>query len=118
MVPSSRRLSSINEWARTVTSSPRTASCRTLPVADRAAGTEFGFAKQLHAGLEPAIFSRGNFGIDENRLRQLDGHTGGHQLLAFTFSENTVHFGQIGAGVAAEHFPRIRSDLRKNSFSG
>ena len=47
----------------------------------------------------------------------MDRHAGCHQFVPFAFAEDGVHFGEVGAGVAAEYFAGVWRNLRKNRFA-
>src|SRR5437879_3650013 len=85
--------------------------------ADAAARAEARLAEQLNSRLEDGVFARDNVGIDEDRLRQLKRDTGGHELVTLAFAESAIDFGEIRAGIAAEYFAGIRSDLGEHRFA-
>ena len=74
-------------------------------------------AQQLHAGLEDGVGADGDVGIHEHGFGQLDGDARVHQRGALAAAEDQVHFGQIGARVAAEDFVGIGGDLREHGFA-
>jgi len=84
---------------------------------DDAARAEFRFAKKLDARLQHRVFSCGNVRPDEYGFRKLNGDAGIHQFSRLRSRKNVIHLPQIRARVAAEHFARIRRDLRENGLT-
>jgi len=84
---------------------------------DDASARRVSFAKKLDARLQHRVFSCGNVRPDEYGFRKLNGDAGIHQFLALALAKNVIHLPQIRARVAAEHFARIRRDLRENGLT-
>ena len=79
--------------------------------------TQLRLPKQLHARLNHRIFTGGHVRIDQHGFRQLNGRTRVHQRAALPFAEDAVHFGEIGARVAAQNFARITGELGEHGFA-
>ena len=84
--------------------------------ADAATGADFGFAEELDAGFEDGVFADSDIRIDENGFGKLDGDTVAHELRALPLAEGAIHTGEIGAGIAAQGFTRIRGDFGEDGF--
>src|SRR5579863_1164826 len=84
--------------------------------ADHAARPDARLAEKLYTWLDQRVWSGRHFGIDHNRLGQINRYASVHQLGSLPRAEYSVHIGKMRARVAAENLLRVGSGLREHSL--